>query len=65
MKRITSNAIVVSVLKNDTISQAAKYFVVGGFCTLLDFSILYLLTHFLNLHYLLSSIISFMSRYYP
>ena len=61
MKRITSNTIVISILRNDIVSQAAKYFVVGGLCTLLDFSLLYVFTHYLNLHYVLSSIISFMS----
>lgn len=49
------------VLKNETFIQAAKYAVVGGFCTVLDFAILYLLTHVGGFNYLASSIISFMS----
>jgi putative flippase GtrA len=61
MKKVFSPAIYISILKNDTVGQAAKYFVVGGFCTVLDFALLYILTHFFNIHYVLSSIISFMS----
>jgi putative flippase GtrA len=61
MKKVFSPSVVISVMKNDTFSQAAKYFVVGGLCTLLDFALLYILTHFFNIHYVLSSIISFMS----
>jgi putative flippase GtrA len=49
------------VLKNETVIQAIKYFIVGGFCTILDFALLYLLTVHGGLNYVLSSIISFMS----
>lgn len=61
MKKQLTKAGVLSIIKNDTFTQAVKYFVVGGFCTLLDFTILYGLTHFLHFHYVWSSIISFMS----
>jgi putative flippase GtrA len=61
MKNIYLTNTASLLIKNDTVRQAAKYFVVGGFCTLLDFSLLYGLTHYLNMHYVLSSIISFMS----
>ncbi|MDQ6723326.1 MAG: GtrA family protein [Thermoproteota archaeon] len=50
---------IANIIKNETFSQAIKYSVVGGFCTVLDFAILFLLTHSLDLNYLLSSIISF------
>jgi putative flippase GtrA len=49
------------LLKNETFTQAVKYFIVGGFCTVLDFALLFILTHFVGLNYLTSSIISFMS----
>jgi putative flippase GtrA len=49
------------IFKNGTITQAAKYFIVGGLCTVLDFAMLFILTHFLGFNYLVSSIISFMS----
>ncbi len=49
------------MLKNETFTQAVKYFIVGGFCTVLDFALLFILTHFVGLNYLTSSIISFMS----
>lgn len=49
------------ILCNETFKQALKYFFVGGGCTILDFAILFILTHFFSLNYLISSIISFMS----
>ena len=51
----------LSLIKNETFTQAVKYFFVGGFCTVLDFTLLYILTHFIGINYILSSIISFMS----
>ncbi len=48
-------------IKNKIFAQAIKYFIVGGICTILDISLLFILTNFLGLNYLLSSIISFMS----
>jgi len=41
--------------------EASKYFIVGGVCTILDFSLLYVLTTFLGINYLVSSIISFLA----
>lgn len=61
MKRIINKYYTQTILKNETITQAAKYFIVGGFCTVLDFAMLFVLTHFAGLNYLTSSIISFMS----
>jgi putative flippase GtrA len=49
------------LIKSGTLIQAAKYVVVGGFCTILDFSLLFFITHFFGINYLISSIISFMS----
>ena len=49
------------ILKNETLNQAIKYFIVGGFCTILDFTLLFIFTNFGGLNYLISSIISFMS----
>jgi putative flippase GtrA len=60
MIRILSDNFPYLIRKN-TVTQAAKYFIVGGICTVLDFSLLYALTHFFNVHYVPSSIISFMS----
>lgn len=48
-------------LRNETVIQAIKYFIVGGFCTILDFILLYLLTVHAGINYVTSSIISFMS----
>lgn len=49
------------IKKNETLTQAMRYFIVGGFCTMLDFALLFILTHFLGLNYVLASAISFMS----
>ena len=61
MKKIISKIYIQAILKNETFSKAAKYFLVDGFCTLLDFALLFVLTHFAGLNYVISSIISFMS----
>jgi len=47
-------------IKNENVSQALKYFVVGGFCTVIDFAILFIVTHYWGLNYLPTSIVSFM-----
>ncbi len=51
----------LSIIKNDAFTQAAKYFIVGGFCTTLDLAMLFVLTHVTDIKYITSSIISFMS----
>lgn len=43
------------------IIQAVKYLIVGGLCTIIDIGLLFTLTHFLGINYLLSSSISFLS----
>jgi len=43
------------------ITQASKYFVVGGLCAVIDFALLYYLTTAVDLNYLVSSMISFMT----
>lgn len=46
MKKIIVKIYSLPILKNETFNQAAKYFIVGGFCTALDFLLLFTLTHF-------------------
>ena len=41
------------------INQILKFGIVGVIATIIDFSVLYLLTEFIHIHYLVSSIISF------
>jgi putative flippase GtrA len=48
-------------IKNETFRQAIKYLIVGGVCTIIDFALLYTLTKFCGLNYLVSSTISFLS----
>jgi putative flippase GtrA len=40
--------------------EVAKYFVVGGVCTLVDFTGLFVLTQFFEVQYLISSALSFL-----
>jgi putative flippase GtrA len=46
--------------KNEILRQAVKYLVVGGTCTLLDFSILYILAEWMGMNYIIASVISFL-----
>lgn len=41
------------------INQILKFGVVGGIAFLIDYSLLYILTEFIKIHYLISSVISF------
>jgi|SRR5690554_84565 len=43
------------------ITQASRYFIVGGSCAIIDFVLLFYLTTAFGLNYLVSSIISFMT----
>lgn len=47
------------ILEQKIIKQILKFGVVGGLAFVIDYALLYLLTEFLNIHYLVSSIISF------
>jgi putative flippase GtrA len=61
MKRLINKIYFLSPFKNEISVQAAKYFIVGGLSTVLDFAILFIFTHFADFNYLESSIISFIS----
>jgi putative flippase GtrA len=45
--------------RNETFKEVIKYGFVGGTCTVVDFGILFILTHNFNVFYILSSLISF------
>ena len=45
--------------KNKTVTQAAKYLVVGGICTIVDMVLLYILAEYIGLFYVLAAAISF------
>ena len=45
-------------MSNSILAQTGKYLIVGGFCTIVDMGLLYLLTG-LGVHYLISAVISF------
>jgi putative flippase GtrA len=61
MNKSTIHVKFLELIKHDTFNQIVKYFVVGGVCTILDFLLLYVLTKYFSLHYVVSSILSFMS----
>ncbi len=47
------------LLENKLVKQILRFTVVGGLAFLIDYGLLYLLTEFIGIHYLISSIISF------
>lgn len=51
----------LSMIKTETFTQAIKYFGVGGLCTVVDISLLFVLSHYGGLNYITSSIISFLA----
>jgi len=62
-----SNAGIINYLKslfkgktNNSFLQLFRYTFVGGFAFLVDFGILFTLTEFLNIHYLISACIAFL-----
>ena len=59
MKKFFRNRYTRAIAKNEMAKQAAKYFIVGGSCTVFDFTMLFGFTHFLHINYLISSIFSF------
>lgn len=47
------------ILKSKFATQAARYFVVGGCCTVFDIALLYAFVSLLHINYLISSVCSF------
>jgi len=58
MSFFTSNYI-KKIWRREIAQQGAKYILVGGLCTFLDITILFFLTEYGGVHYLVSSIVSF------
>ena len=61
MKKLIANTVALAHSRKGLLTEAGKYFVVGGVCTVLDFALLFILTHYGNVHFMTSSIISFMA----
>jgi putative flippase GtrA len=55
------NKVLTATVKNEVFIQATKYIAVAIVCTVLDFILLYILTKYMDVNYLISSVISFMS----
>ena len=47
------------LLENKLVKQILRFTVVGGLAFVIDYGLLYVLTEFIGIHYLISSIISF------
>ena len=47
------------LFEKNLVKQILRFTIVGGFAFLIDYGILYILTEFIGIHYLVSSIISF------
>lgn len=47
-------------IKSKLLKQAIKYLFVGGICTVLDFSVLFLLAEFCGVNYVIASSVSFL-----
>lgn len=54
-----NNKYLERILKSKFATQAARYFVVGGCCTVFDIALLYMFVSILHINYLLSSVCSF------
>jgi len=61
MKKIISNTIALAQRRKNLLTEAGKYMIVGGVCTVLDFALLFILTNYCKVHFLTSSVISFMA----
>lgn len=48
-----------SLLEKEIVVEAIKYLFVGGICTILDFSLLFILKEYLSVNYVIASMISF------
>lgn len=61
MKKIISRTVALVHSRRNVLTEASKYFIVGGVCTVLDFALLFILTKYCEVHFLTSSVISFMA----
>ena len=61
MKKLIASIIASVTQRKDLLTEAGKYLIVGGVCTVLDFALLSILTKYCGIHYRTSSIKSFMS----
>jgi putative flippase GtrA len=61
MKRLISRTAALAHKRRNLLTEAGKYFVVGGLCTVLDFALLFLLKEYFKVHLLTASCLSFMA----
>lgn len=61
MKKLLSLTVALAHKRRNLLTEAGKYLVVGGVCTVLDFGILFALTHWGKMQPVPASLISFMA----
>lgn len=61
MKKLISNMAALAASRKELLTEAGKYFIVGGVCTVLDFALLFVLKEYFRVPVLTASVISFMS----
>lgn len=61
MKKLLSLTAALAHRRKNLLTEAGKYLVVGGVCTVLDFSILFTLTHWGRVQPVPASVVSFMA----
>lgn len=61
MRKLVSLTAALAHKRKNLLTEAGKYLVVGGVCTVLDFGILFLLTHRGGMHAVPASVVSFMA----
>lgn len=59
MKKLISRTAVLARKRKNLLTEAGKYLVVGGVCTVLDFALLFVLKESLGVHLLTASVLSF------
>lgn len=59
MKKLISRTAALAQKRKNVLTEAGKYLIVGGLCTVLDFALLFSLEQYLNVHFLTASVLSF------
>lgn len=61
MKKFIYRLTMLTLNRKNLLTEAGKYFIVGGVCTVLDFALLFVLTEYFAVHFLTASVVSFMA----
>ncbi|HUC81396.1 MAG TPA: GtrA family protein [Flavisolibacter sp.] len=61
MKKFFYSLTALLLSRKTLLTEAGKYFIVGGVCTVLDFALLFVLKEYFAVHFMTASVISFMA----